>query len=110
MDPACGLALVDMTRSQDWIWSQALVEQIVVAVGRIHVQLPGGVSGDGVTACRGGEMVDRIATATKCLSGNPKILLLPQVDSRLVTNLDDDIEIGEQLGCAPNDDILGLPR
>jgi hypothetical protein len=36
------------------------------------------------------------------------VLLVPEVHSRLVANLDDDIEVGEQLGRSLDNDILGL--
>ena len=53
-------------------------------------------------------MVNGVAAAVKGLRGEAEVLLVPQVNSRLVANLDGDIEVAEQLGRSPNDDILGL--
>lgn len=53
-------------------------------------------------------MVDRVSRAGERGGRNAEVLLVPEVDPRLVAHLDRGVEIGEEGGGAPDHDILGL--
>ena len=55
------------------------------------------------------EAVDALSRAAERLMGNAELLLIPEMNAGLITDLDIDAEVCESRRATPDDPVLSLP-